>query len=71
MSNWQPTASIETLKARAEVNAQIRDFFQQLDVGAVRKIDQRVVRVVLGSVLHIKTQAFEGANRSFEIVGFV
>jgi len=32
MSNWQPTASIETLKARAEVNAQIRDFFQQLDV---------------------------------------
>lgn len=32
MSNWKPTASIETLKARAELLAQIRQFFSERDI---------------------------------------
>ncbi|WP_342805282.1 elongation factor P--(R)-beta-lysine ligase [Alteromonas sp. M12] len=30
--NWRPTASIQTLKKRAEINAQIRQFFAQRNV---------------------------------------
>lgn len=58
---------------RALQNPECTIFLMMLgsDVGAVRKIDQCVVRVVLGSVLHIESQGFEGAYRSLEIVGFV
>lgn len=32
MPNWKPTASIETLKARAEIMAQVRQFFAERDI---------------------------------------
>lgn len=32
MPNWKPTASIETLKARAEIMAQVRQFFSERDI---------------------------------------
>ncbi|PXF63783.1 EF-P lysine aminoacylase EpmA [Kangiella spongicola] len=32
MSNWNPTASIETLKARAKIMARVREFFAERDI---------------------------------------
>lgn len=32
MPNWKPTASIETLKARAEIISQVRQFFAERDI---------------------------------------
>lgn len=64
-SNWHPSASLEALKARAALNAQIRDFFQQLDVMEVETPLLNSVPVADPNIDPVEVHGTAGRDRLF------
>jgi len=65
MNNWQPTASVGALIARAKINRQIRDFFHQLNVLEVETPLLNSAPVADPNIDPIEVQGTVGIDRLF------